>query len=163
MGFINRLKEEHVREWYLKHSHLGVLEDLADRVEEQGYALDTKSGLFVKPHFGEVITEELGYTIVDIIFPRPSNYHFHTDVGEAIRVLNGSGAIIVGNDGDYTSSDFGKGWQTIVYSNQHHAFRPDRERFLEIRVCCTGILDPKKEVTVTRFDEFTPWLEYFGE
>lgn len=125
-------------------------------------------------------TTTMDRTILDIVFARPVDLHYHEDVGEKLSVVSGNGALILGNEfgeskerfcpaliigNEFGESEekFCSGSEVYIPVNKVHSFRPDKNDFLEIRVDCTGILDPNKEVCVQRFYEVRPWVNYFNE
>ena len=80
--------------------------------------------------------------------------HLHKDVDEVLKVLNGSGYFH--SQGDEKKERFliGEGAEIYIPKSVPHAFAPEPGTCLEIRVACSGILDPKKEVTVVKFDNY---------
>lgn len=150
------LEDGPVKAWYVKTSKLDSLYSLARKMLPSGYVLDKKSGLLVKELFCEPTTVNLGHTTVAIIFPRPTDLHYHPDVDEAISVVGGSGMV-------YTRDDRGVEKRQRYYPvsdgfiprNVPHSIRPYNSDFVEIIVSCSGILDMSKEVCVERFDELT--------
>jgi mannose-6-phosphate isomerase-like protein (cupin superfamily) len=166
-----------VRDWYLTHVDHRTFHDWVTKYNKEGYTLNLENGLMVRKPSD---TTTMDRTILDIVFPRPVDLHYHTDVSERLSVVSGKGALIVGNQfgeseerlcpaliigNEFGESEekFCSGSKVYIPVNEVHSFRPDKNNFLEIRVECTGILDPTKEVCVQRFYEFRPWVKYFNE
>ncbi len=161
--FIERLDEGPIREWYMVHREPDELNRIANYVEERGYSLDPKSGLFLMSPFGEEDIKQLGYTIIQIIFPRPTDFHVHEKMGEGIEVLLGGGVYFEYKQ-DKTSLEVSKVKKPIGASDAFlinpgnpHAFSPLPGTFLEIRVSCTEIYDDSQETTITPFNQVTDW------
>ncbi len=154
------IEDKAIKKWYkenLDSTFLGIIVWKANR---NGYVLDNKSGLLFRNVYSDEIIKRLNYTIIDIIFPRPIDLHYHKDVDEAFRVLNGEGVFCMH---DSVENTLHKGKQLFVPKNVLHSFMPNKDDFLEIRVACSGILDPAQEVCEKRFDEFQPWLDYYKQ
>jgi len=133
---------------------------LAESLESQRYRLDTKPGLFVRPSCETAI---LPHTLIDIAFLRPTYLHYHRDVEETIRVINGCGSMLVSYPlPQRMEFKIDKGDERNLLPHTQHAFRPDKETCLELRIACDGILDPKKEIPVERFDKVFEWVKYFS-
>jgi len=161
----DRISNKRVREWYSSHVNSSFLKNMIDHAENDGYNLDTESGLLTREPFSKETTNVLGYTALDIIFLRPTDLHYHKDVDEAIFVEDGKG-LVVFEDFDYDTikvfrNKLYRGKSIIIGKQTNHAFRPDKGNFLEVRVSCSGILDPEKEVCMIPFDKF--WKKYHSK
>nr|MBA4405348.1 hypothetical protein [Nanoarchaeum sp.] len=152
VNVVDRIVEGAVKRWYQINSDPALLNMIVRNAEEEGYVLDPNSGLL----FRDVNSEELS---IDIIFPRPTDFHYHKDVHENIEVLSGKGIFINhGHEAEY----FGPGKEISVPHYWNHAFRPSKHGALEVRVTCSGVWDPAQEVVIERFDSFEPWVRYFN-
>lgn len=157
-NFVDRLSEGHVREWYKKHTHPIIVNNMATSLESEGYKLDPESGLFTRPLFGVT----LPYTLTDIAITRPTDFHYHEDVNESVKVLRGRGALISDLGSQRYRESLEKGFEGLLPTRQAHAFRPNKDTYLELRVVCHGVLDPKREICLIRFDRVPEWIEYFS-
>ncbi len=157
MGFIDELEDGKVKEWYTYHKLDEFLEDTGKRAINQGYVFDKQSGLFIRPHFNENTTRQLKSTIVDIIFPMPVDRHTHYDVGEAIKVISGTGFFYYRNKREVLEN----GTEKFVPVETMHSFSPDKGQFLELEIAYTGIFNPEEEMCITPFYEFKPWKELY--
>lgn len=162
IDMLRRMGEGDVKEWYKKHMTIYLFNRIVNEAADRGYELDPKSGLLIKQVYPEDIIKNLGHTVVDIIFPRPTDLHFHKDVDEAIYIEYGSGSMYIQEKKSFKIINLYRGSTVFIPRNRLHAFRPDKENALEVRLECSGILDPKKEICKERFDAFAPWIEYFG-
>lgn len=165
---INTLKDGPIKKWYENNITSFMFDFEVNRAIERGYNLDTKSGLLFRGVYSNQIIKQLGNTIIDILFLRPVDLHHHEDVHEALKVIDGKGDLYMckGNSagglviGNWEETLY-QGKEVYIPKNWSHSFRPNKEDFLEIRVACSGILDPSKEVCEKRFDEFEPWIDYY--
>src|SRR3989344_6108705 len=148
--FADRLEPGPVKEWYQRYTHSMVANDLAGSLESEGYILDPKSGLFFRPLYKTISEAQLRRTLVDIAFPRPTDLHRHFDVRENIRVIGGRGAIILNEE---RPTEINVGDEFHIETNINHAFRPNRQTYLALRVFCDGILNPEQEYCMQRFDQ----------
>lgn len=156
---IEILPEGPIKEWYLKHIGANNFEQLSDIAKQKGYSFNPHNGLFFRQILSEEINKGIGRTITDILFPRPVDFHYHTDVSEYLIILNGLGlAHISGKDDIHLK----QGTTIEIPRGVHHTFRPNKYFHLEMRLACTGILNTKKEFTITQFDKYQPWVDYFG-
>ena len=175
---IDSIETPAVKSWYQKYlaeAKLGVcgfveedtllLDYISKRTALDGYSFDTKSGLYIKQLFPKKILERLGHTDLNIIFPRPVDWHYHKDVGEALHVISGRGRMIMQIKGEAMPRDayMKSGSTFFVRQGDIHSFRPDKGDYLEMSLTCTGILDPEQEVCVTRFDKEPHWKEYYED
>jgi mannose-6-phosphate isomerase-like protein (cupin superfamily) len=158
---ISSVRNRRVREWYKKNVNPKFLDVLVERAERDGYVLDPDSGLLIKRLYSDETIKRLGFTVVNIIFPRPVDLHYHEDVDEALLVVKGKGLLYIQREEDFEKRELYQGTNIFVPKGMAHSFRPDTGAFLEIMVACSGIIDPKKEVCVEAFDEFEPWKEYY--
>jgi len=174
---LDRLEIGHVKNWYRKHTDAARLDAIVSQAEGRGYKWDAKSGLLLRPVYTDVelphfnqrdpdsffpyssfVSSGLGYTVIDVVFPRPVDFHYHIDVGEAFKIVKGAGEFVLGTFRTSILPDK----QIFVPKGRHHTFRPDKNESVEARIACTGLLDQKKEVCVKRFDNVPKWVEYFG-
>jgi mannose-6-phosphate isomerase-like protein (cupin superfamily) len=162
INFLNVLEEGPVKAWYKKHLMGFDLDGSASGFEQQGYTLDSKSGLLTRPHFDEGTTRLLGYTLIDLVLLRPTDFHYHPEMEEGIRVLGGRGLMILDPANNHGRT-LKEGDLFFISQGTKHAFRPNKGGFLEIEVACTKIYTPDQEVCVTSFDNFPPWQQYFAE
>jgi len=154
--FIGSLNLGIIQDWYTKNRDPEQLDILLNKFKREEYCLDEKSGLFVKPHFNNRVARKLGYTIINLVFLRPSDYHVHNQMTEAIKVLNGRGKLITGSE-NKEEEFLREGSQVYIEKGLPHAFCPCRSSFLEIEVACTEIYDKNQEVTLISFNRFEPW------
>ena len=151
VNVVDRIVDGAVKRWYQRNSDPALLNVIVRNAEEEGYVLDPNSGLL----FRDITSEELS---IDIIFPRPTDFHHHKDVHENIEVLSGEGIFINhGRESEY----FGPGKEISVPLYWNHAFRPSKYEALEVRVTCSGVWDPAQEVMIESFDTFGPWARYY--
>lgn len=152
---LTELEEGPVKNWYVKHSRLDELYSLAESSASSGYTLDPISGLLFRKLFSDETIKKLGHTVLGIIFPRPTDLHYHPDVNEAISVIKGRGLLFtrLGNSPDTETLFPDKNF--LIPKNVPHAFRPFQGEYLEIILACSGILDTNKEVQLERFDRLT--------
>lgn len=157
---IERLEDGPVKEWYKNNIDVFILYTIVNQAEQNGYTLDPKSGLLIRNVYSDTIIKNLGYTIVDIIFPRPVDLHHHEDVDEALRIVDGEGVLHRYEKGTEIRGALCPGDERYIPKGMSHSFRPTRKNgFLEIRLACSGILNPEKEVCEERFDKY--WqIEY---
>ncbi|MBI3623221.1 hypothetical protein HY212_04045 [Candidatus Pacearchaeota archaeon] len=156
-NFVDELEPGPVQDWYKKHTHSMVMNDLASSLTSEGYTLNPESGLFMRPLF----RLDLKYTLIDIVLMRPTDLHYHKDVEETVRVIYGGGLALTGGGEFPECVELGKGDEVALDKNEHHAFRPNKGTYLELRIACDGTLDPEKEICVQRFDQVPEWIEYF--
>ena len=156
----DRIEPGPVQEWYRKYMDSNYLNYTVSEAEKNGYILDPKSGLLIRGIFN-VIADQLPYTLLDIIFPRPVDLHHHEDVNEALRVLRGSGYIYQRSGNRIIERGIYPGCETFIPKGESHTFRPYKNAFLEMRLACSGKLDSNKEVCEERFDEFEKWVQYY--
>ena len=149
------LEDGPVKSWYVEHSQLDELYSLAERREPFGYILDPKSGLLFKKLYSDETIQRLGYTVLGIIFPRPTDLHYHPDVDEAISVVRGAGLLFTRSDNFPNIESLFPNKNFLIPKNTPHAFKPYQSEFLEIILACSGILDTSKEVQLERFDKLT--------
>jgi hypothetical protein len=163
MNFIERLAEGPVKNWFIYNNpNLDRLNQVAAQAERRKYQLDPRSGLFLRSHYSEDITQRLNSTHLDIIFLRPADYHVHNSMGEVIRILGGRGVLISGNE-PYPQIVLSSGDKPFfIEEKTPHAFSPmPKDPYLEIEVVCTRIYDNNQELTLKRFDQFEPWKKLF--
>lgn len=123
---------------------------------ENDFEFDEESGLFVRyPVPLSCQKMNLNYSVFDLVLPRPSDLHYHTDVNEEIFVANGKGFLQVTKEGKNYPIE--KGQRISIPKGDIHGFTPSRvskkEDVLELRVFCSGILHPEQEFCVTPFYE----------
>lgn len=160
--FIDTIPYGPVREWYRKNVNADWLYNVVHDAIKRGYEPDTKSGLLFRKVFDCKKTPKC--TILDGIFPRPVDLHHHKDVHEALVVLQGEGVSYVSYGGTPTKRDEVKlfpGKAIAFPKNMSHSFRPDKDKYLEMRLVCSGTLNLKKEICEDRFYSFKPWVDYF--
>lgn len=191
MGILQEMPRGPIRTWYEEHDQGEQLERLkmGTSLTDSGHYFDNKTGFFFRPH--KVAQEDLGQTCLDIIFPRPTDIHYHKGVVEMVRVLSGSGKV-------YTFDSYKdhkpKYWMssnmqpssithltlprhenateayekllddndvvfyeknhTVLEADEVHAFIPDKNEHLQIRLICSGILHDDNEHVLKRFDHY---------
>lgn len=148
--FVERLNEGHVKEWYKKHVNPALLETGSRIAESRGYVLDPNSGLYVKSRFSEHISLRRKRTDISVIFMRPSDFHVHDSMDEAISVVGGRGSLFLGN-GYVTALDRGK--ELYLSAGVPHSFIPYNGHLLEIDVACSREYTPDQERQLVRFDK----------
>lgn len=160
---IDRIEDKKIKQWYLDNFYpIANFNKLVLDAEKKGFKLNPKSGLLLR--FSDEEIEKLGYTKIDIIFPRPVDLHYHTDVDGTIYIMKGNVTFCIGEEGD-TNSAFGTiktlkpGKKITIKKNTLHTFTPQQNQGLEIRLECSGILDLKKEFCVESFDSY--WKGYY--
>ncbi len=146
-GLVNSITNEKVKLWYLENQEISSFLDIV-AASIEGYSFDTKSGLFVKPVFKK-INGKLKQTLVQVVFPRPTDIHYHEDVDEAVKVIQGYANVLVEDQKDIKTIIMGD--EINIPKGKHHYFCPDKNRFLELFIACSGILDPSKEKCVQHF------------
>jgi len=158
---IDRLEDGPIKDWYTKNKDPSLLHKIVARAEEDGYKLDTKAGILLRPTFPELLCNTLGHTSIDIILLRPTDIHYHTDVDKFIRILDGEGNVIICSnpDNNFIPINLNAGQSYILPLNMLHAFRPEPNSFLEFHLECNGMLNPEKEIQVTPFDK-VDWNSY---
>ncbi len=157
-----RLPKGPIRTWYEENHNIGTEINIRKYAEAKGYVFDRDLGLFLKPRFIEKNMLALNHTDINVLFPRPSDYHVHNTMSEVINVIGGSGAVGIGDMDNFSLLELSKGDEILLESGIHHAFRPDRDTFLEIEVACSELYTPDKEERIIAFNEFGPWIEYFS-
>jgi len=157
---IDKIDNTDVRAWYQENIS-SLFDVFLENAKEKGYVMDRKSGLFIKPGFSSEIQERLGHTSIYIIFPRPTDLHYHEDVDEAIHVIDGTGMFYTQFEKSEREECIFSGREILVPQRRAHSFMPNLGEFLEMRIECSGLHDPKKEKLVVPFYEFRPWIEYY--
>jgi mannose-6-phosphate isomerase-like protein (cupin superfamily) len=159
--FMDCLNDGPVKDWYTTHKEPKLMGVMAHMLEKEGYILDPESGLFVKPLFKESI-QPIGFTLIDIVFPRPTDYHAHPKMGEAFKVVKGSGAILMNSENSF-GTPLNIGDQVYIAPGTKHALRPGQEGYVGIHLLCDKVYDSSQEECIKRFDQFKPWIDYFDE
>jgi len=160
INVIDRIEPGPVQEWYRNNSDTNSLNRIVSDAEVDGYSLNPKSGLLFRKVYSDQTIERLGYTILDIVFPRPVDLHFHEDVDEALNVLNGEGYFWRVKKLSRAKESVFPGNELYIPKRCVHTFTPVRNGFLEMRLACSGKLDPEKEIQIERFDIY--WKDYFN-
>jgi hypothetical protein len=160
--FIDSLNPGIIQDWYIKNRDTQELDDLSYKFKREKYCLDKKSGLFLRTHFKGWVAERLGYTIIDLVFLRPADYHVHHFMAEGIKVLGGRGKLITGSE-NKEETFLRKGSQIYIEKGLPHALCPCINSFLELEVACTEIYNDTQETTLIPFNEFEPWKIEFGQ
>ncbi len=159
---LDNVTDERIRDYYRQHV---PFESVAKLAEADGYQLDPKSGLFFREVLSPEVMENLGhrpFTLIDIMFPRPTDFHHHEDVDETI--------ILLGSKNPYSSGIYlcmekvgffsrRPGEKIHIPRGMSHGFTPEDGYVLEVRVACSGILDPTKEIKEADFD--SNWLQKY--
>jgi len=150
------IRDPDVRKWYEENINPDVFEIWFNDFKKRNYNFDSNSGLFFKQFFPDSIIQKLNHTDINIIFPRPVDIHYHTDVGEALSVLAGSGKLYLKkeNENEWKKYILEKGVSIFIEPYVYHTFTPKIPGFLdflEIHLNCTGILDPKNEICIKDF------------
>ena len=162
-SIINRIENERIRRWYEKNWDAVILNSLIEDYEKDGFSFDSESGLLFRG-FSDKTIRNIGRTIIDIVFPRPVDLHYHKDVDEAIYIVKGNGLIIKSIGPQhirYSEEEISEGKEFYIPRGAEHSFRPDKGYALEIKLACSGILNPSEEICVSHFDEFDPWVKYY--
>ena len=89
----DKITKEKVEEWYSKHVSPSFLRSVIKYAEKDGYEFNPDSGLLIRKPFPEETTNVLGYTALDIIFLRPTDFHSHKDIDEAAKELQSSNLV----------------------------------------------------------------------
>ena len=160
INVIDRIEPGPVQEWYRNNSDTNSLNRIVSDAEADGYILNPKSGILFRNLYSDEIIERLGYSIVEIIFPRPVDLHLHEDVGEAFNVVNGEGYFYRVKKLSRHKLPVFPGKELYIPKGCVHTFTPVRNGFLEMRLACSGKLDPEKEIQIERFDIY--WKDYFN-
>ncbi|UCD03690.1 MAG: hypothetical protein JSW73_04080 [Candidatus Woesearchaeota archaeon] len=159
---VDTLTNKRIEEWYKENTKPGFLDQVVKDNKSNGYVLDKDSGLLIKQLHTPEELEELGYTERDIIFPRPTDYHFHPDVDETLTLLSGKGFSFEGELYDLSKSPptlvcfGGLVKKTVIPKEIKHMIIPKKGTTLELHLECSGILDPEKEELVRHFDVAYP-------
>lgn len=148
------LHSGYIREWFIGTKREKQFIATCHESFPKGYTVDPKSGLLLRNPYR---TFDMPMTALDIIFTRNSDLHYHTDVGEAIEVESGEGALYLFNKETlkfekhelkfYKTSKF-------VPVGIPHCFETNEEKPLEIRLKCAGILKDENEIMLKRFDKW---------
>lgn len=163
-GIMSQMKDGTVKDWFDDNVEFDFLNKVVMAAEKRGFTLDTESGMLLRQVYDKYTRENLGYTIIDIITLRPVDVHRHKDVSEALYMVDGEGIILT--EKKSTTLEFYEhaifpGKNFFIPVNTAHTFRPDKGESLEIRLACTGILNPKQEECIESFDKFHPWIDYY--
>lgn len=170
---LNSIANKKVKDWYNKHIDSASFFSIVNNAKQRGYNLDPNSGLFFRFPYSEETINKIGRTIIDIIFPRPTDFHYHEDVDEALYVVSGEGAFcgkgafhINQSKEEYSKLgeigiELSKGDEIYIPKKVVHTLGPHLDDSLEIRLVCSGIFDPKKEVCISPFDEYAFWPGYY--
>ena len=89
-NIVDRIENERVKGQYEENWDATILNSLIENYEKDGFSFDPKSGLLFRGFSDETI-EKIERTIIDIVFPRPVDLHYHKDVDEAIYIVKGNG------------------------------------------------------------------------
>lgn len=152
------LPEGPAKWWYLEHMSYVDFEGHYNDMTQKGYQFDPKSGLFFRQVLPNEVIKEIGRTVLDIAFLRPTDLHYHADVKENLTVLKGLGLAHISGE----EVSLREGTTIIIPRGVRHTLRPDKDTTLEMRLACTGILNSKKEFTITPFNKYKPWIDYFS-
>lgn len=158
---IDKIEDLAIKEWYYKNLGYTLFNAFLEKAKEKDYVMDKKSGLFVKPAFSPENQERLGHSSVYIIFPRPVDLHYHEDVDEAFHVIEGTGYFYSQLEKSEREECIFPGREIYVPLGRYHSLMPNIGEYLEIRIECSGILNPKKEICVCKFGEYKPVTEYY--
>ena len=154
---LDRIDNKEVLEWYQSNVAYNFLNELVNNAEQKGYSLDPNSGLLFRKPFSDETIKKLGVTVLDIIFPRPTDFHYHEDISEAISVTDGKGSLywsIPGLNFPNVKEDLKIESKHYIEKRLPHGFSPDPETgFLEIKLICSGIFNPEKEVCLQKFND----------
>lgn len=158
---ITETENASVRKWFEENSESATLKRISDTARDKGYTYDPKAGLFFRQVYNDSTLKKLGYTVLDILFPRPADVHYHTDMGEAIRVVDGVGFYY--EEGLNPPNNLLVltpnliNMQHFIEKRREHSFSPAKNDYLEIRLCCTGPYLDENEIQVIPFNEFELW------
>ncbi len=148
--------------WYDNFVDLNVFAQTVEYAFQQEYEFDPNSGLFLRHPFTTQQTAKIEMTIVDVLLLRPTTTHYHKDVDEMIRLRGGEGWFYLLKKGE-TRADIDKFKDNRglhVPKGAVHGFAPEPGHYLELEVICSGILNPKKEITKKPFYD-THWQGKF--
>ena len=155
---IDSIKNENVREYY--QYVLGPEEffEVYKKFGDRGFVFDPNSGLMFRDLFSKKVQGEIECTLVEGVFPRPVDLHYHKDVDEYLLVLEGEGTLVfTTKDGTVKEGiELKEGTEVKIPVGTPHSFIPDGE-YLLIRLACKGLLDPQKEVTLSPFSDYWSW------
>lgn len=148
------LHSGYVRDWFTDSKRAKQFIATCHEAFPKDYNIDPKSGLLLRSPYKHV---DLPMTALDIIFTRNGDLHYHTDVGEAVQVESGEGALYLFNKETlkfekhelkfYKTSEF-------IPVGIPHCFETNEKKPLEIRLNCTGNLKDENEITLKRFDKW---------
>lgn len=162
-NIFEKIQNKRIKNWYEKNFDPALLSFLINDYQDKGFILDPESGLLFRS-FSDKTTEKIGRTVLEIVFPRPVDLHYHKDVDEALYITDGKGLLTKATGPSnirYSNEEISKGDEIYIPKGVEHSFRPDKGDALEIKIACTGILNPSEEVCVKPFDEFEPWMKYY--
>ena len=156
-SIIEKIKDRRMREWYEANRKPEFLDEIAEEALREDYKFDSKSGLFLKN------ISDSGYTHINIIMPRISDIHFHPDVTETSRVLDGNGVYYYNppatpDNAPLKNRLVRKRSRITTLVNSAHAWVPGAKGYLELDLTCDGVLDLKEEVCLVPFYEVESWL-----
>jgi len=160
----NFLRGGPVRDWFLKTPERAAnFRLICQKYFCKGYNLDNKSGFLLRtPCVADGYTEPPSNTVLDIVFTKPSDLHYHTDAGELIYAKSGKGYLYLYNKDtlkfvkhklDATVSDAVK----FIPADIFHCFETSDCDPLEIRLVGTGLtgkIRDENEITLKRFDKW---------
>lgn len=167
---IDSITNLEVKDWYLKNKDSKFFLDYIAQSNPK-FNFNPSNGLFFYDPTPEEDRKKLTQTVIQAIFPRPVDLHFHPDVNESLVVLDGTGIFLIAdNQKDYLSNNIQSRvldpFQAINFPiGSVHTFSPKYGGFVRIHlVTSPGKLDTSKEVCITPFDELPVWKElYFSK
>jgi len=157
--FVNKRIQTPYNQWYLADPvRISNLYNNFLHFKNKDYSLDF-NGFLIKNPYSIDVMRELKNTALNIVFTRPSDIHYHTDVGEAIYVESGKGELYKFNKKTqkFDINYLRKGLSDFIPIGIPHCFSIDEQEdnnYLEIRLDCTGRLQDKNEITLKRFDQW---------
>ena len=131
MGVIDQIIDPIVRGWYEQHGLADFLDKLYEVSSKQGFILDPKHGWFFRRLGDDNLYNQIGYMVKELILPRPTYLHHHTDVDEAIYVIRGHCKVYLkGTTEEFHELKAGKG--LIIPMGVGHVIGPDAKEVAHI-------------------------------
>jgi len=155
---VDTITNERVKKWY-ENDRFVNLNSVQNEIGPE-YTFLTDEGIFI----GQALSEDI--TKVKLVFPRPTDIHYHTDITENFKVISGIGSLFTfyslnNKLVSWLPSKMERGKKLTVSKNVSHSLVPILGNHLEILLTCDGKLKEKNEITVKTFDEveYEGWLE----
>jgi mannose-6-phosphate isomerase-like protein (cupin superfamily) len=153
---LKRLADGPAKNWFARRiaedaGYGTVLNGIISGHETEGYVLDANSGIMLRER---PVPYKVDSTLLDLVMPHDTDYHFHPDVIEVVDIRSGSGIFYHGPD--KTPITLEEGVLLTIPVDVHHGFKPGPPKhFIEFSlVTVGGQLDMAKERCVQPFGEW---------